>query len=103
MVKDSRTPAGAGGLLPMNLPVPALVDANRENEPVRVVAQGKLRRVTAIPDRWRIDDEWWREEISRQYFAVETEGGIRLTVFQDLITGDWFEQRYTPPARIAVA
>ncbi|QFG04376.1 hypothetical protein Tbon_12120 [Tepidiforma bonchosmolovskayae] len=59
--------------------------------------QGRFRRVTAIHDRWRIDDEWWREEISRVYFEVELEGGRRLTVFHDLVAGGWFLQPYRPP------
>jgi hypothetical protein len=53
-----------------------------------------LRRVRAIRDSWRIDDEWWRSEISRRYWDVETEDARNLTVYQDLVTGEWYEQRY---------
>jgi hypothetical protein len=44
-------------------------------------------------EAWRVDDEWWRQEVSRLYFRLELEGGIRLTVFQDLISLKWYEQR----------
>lgn len=100
MVKDSRTPARAGGLLPMNLPQSAAVEADTSHLPTAVLVRGKLRSVLAINDRWRIDDEWWRTEISRTYYAVELEGGTRLTIFRDLVTGAWFQQQYTPPVRL---
>ncbi len=100
MVKDSRTPASAGGLLPMNLPRAAAVEPNDTGEPAMVLMRGQLRAVLAITDRWRIDDEWWRGEISRRYFAVDLEGGTRFTLFQDLVTGAWYQQQYTPPSRL---
>jgi hypothetical protein len=53
--------------------------------------------VQEIADRWRIDDDWWRKEISRMYFRVVLAGGRVLTVFQDLIAGDWFLQTTATP------
>ena len=100
MVKDPRTPARACGLLPMNLPQPAAVETGPSGLPAAVLVRGKLRPVLAISDRWRIDDEWWRAEISRAYYAVELEGGMRLTIFRDMVTGAWFQQQYTPPVRL---
>jgi hypothetical protein len=50
--------------------------------------------VARIQDRWRIDDEWWRSEpISRLYHDLVLEDGARLTVYHDLVTDAWFEQR----------
>lgn len=100
MVAHSRTATRPGGLLPLNLPRPAAVEASEDGNPTGVLAQGKLRPVVAITNRWRIDDEWWRTEISRAYFAVELEGGARLTLFRDLVTGAWYTQQYTAPARL---
>ncbi len=50
------------------------------------------RRVTESLDRWRIDDEWWRREISRMYYHVALEGGLLFVLFHDLIGGGWFVQ-----------
>lgn len=100
MVKNPRTPARAAGLLPLNLPEPAAVDTHADGTPASVLVRGTLRPVAAISDQWRIDDEWWRATISRRYFALQLEGGMRLTVFQDLVTGGWHRQQYTPPVRI---
>jgi len=41
---------------------------------------------------WRIDDEWWRQPISRQYFEVMLESGRRVVIFQDLVAATWFMQ-----------
>jgi len=49
-------------------------------------------RVEAILESWRIDDEWWRQPISRSYLELMLEGGKRVVVFQDMITGLWFMQ-----------
>lgn len=49
-------------------------------------------KVEAILESWRIDDEWWRHMIARAYLEVILEGGKRLVLFQDLITGQWFLQ-----------
>jgi hypothetical protein len=55
---------------------------------------GPLKAVASIRDRWRLDDEWWRERpVSRLYYALLLEDGALLVVFQDLIEGGWYEQR----------
>ncbi|PYP07786.1 MAG: hypothetical protein DMD59_14080 [Gemmatimonadetes bacterium] len=50
-------------------------------------------KVEAILESWRIDDEWWRQPISRSYLELLLEGGKRVVVFQDLMTGLWFMQQ----------
>jgi hypothetical protein len=48
--------------------------------------------VETILEMWRIDDEWWRQLISRRYFAVILDGGSRVVLFEDLVTHEWFMQ-----------
>lgn len=100
MVTPSRKAARDGGLLPLNLPIPIAVDVARDGEPAAVLVRGRLKPVAAVVDHWRVDEEWWRQEISREYVEVEFADGQRLTIFRDLITGGWFRQQYTPPARL---
>jgi len=53
-----------------------------------------MRDVAAVQDRWRIDDEWWREHaISREYYEFELDDGTLLVAFHDLLADTWFEQR----------
>jgi len=51
------------------------------------------RRVEAVGEVWRIDDEWWRWPISRRCCEVIFEGGGRAALFEDLVTGEWWMQK----------
>ena len=56
--------------------------------------QGRRLKVASIDSLWKIDEEWWREKpIVRMYYQVTTEDGRRITVFQDLVSGKWYQQR----------
>ena len=82
-------------LIPLNLPRPLAVTADDADVPVAIVLDGRTVNVTDVLDTWRIDDEWWREEISRRYHHLLLADGRRLTVFMDLIAGGWYAQRYS--------
>jgi hypothetical protein len=57
--------------------------------------EGAMRDVMAVQDRWRIDDEWWRDAgVSRMYYEVLLDGGRVVTVYRDLVGGGWWSQRY---------
>ena len=73
------------------------MDAAPNGDPKAVLWQGRYLQVTGLRDTWRIDDEWWRDEISRRYFTVEIEGGRRLTLYYDLLEDAWFAQPYIKP------
>ena len=97
MVENPGTSGGAGGLRLLNQPKPAAVEASAGGEPAAIVVPGRVQPVRAIHDTWRIDDEWWRDELARRYFAIELENGRKMTVFHDLIGDGWFAQGYTGP------
>lgn len=46
-----------------------------------------------ILDSWRVDMEWWRWRIWREYFHLTTDTGLLVVVYQDLLTQQWFLQR----------
>ena len=112
MVTYSRTALGAGDvrpliklsavsrqrsdLRPLNAPSPLRVQTDTGGRIVSIWRQGRLtpRTIVAVQDRWRIDDEWWREPIERHYYAVTLPHGARLCLFRDGLTGEWFEQGY---------
>ena len=111
MVTHSRTPLGAShmrplvakqsvprraNLRPLNAPSPLQVQADDQGRIVSVWRQGRLtpRTIAAVQDHWRIDDEWWREHpISRVYYELLLDDGTLLTVYHDLLSDLWFEQR----------
>ncbi len=88
-------------LRPLNQPMPAAVEAIAGGTPKAMLWRGVYKRVAAIHDTWRVDDEWWRDEIARRYFVVELEGGRRATVYHDLVRDAWYAQSYEAPRAAA--
>lgn len=85
-----------GAIRPLGAPNAVTVTADQAVEPCTVQRVGWRtgRRVLSVEDRWRIDDEWWRERpVARCYFRVQLEDGLVLSVYHDLATGAWYEQR----------
>lgn len=110
MVTATRTATGISGvsvgtsaLRPLNLPAPVAVTERRDGIPARVLWKGRQRRVTAVLDHWRIDDEWWRLPVRRYYYELVLDDEHLLIVFRDILNGGWFTQRLPhrggPPLR----
>ena len=78
---------------PLNAPRDIRVVADDHGSPIFVWFKGRQKRVARIRNIWRIDDEWWRQEISRRYFELELSDGTVTTIFQDLISKTWCWQR----------
>ena len=79
---------------PLYLPREIEVSADNSGVPEVIVWKGRQNRIAVISNIWRIDDDWWREEISRMYFEVEFRNGQVMTIFHDLVSGKWYQQRY---------
>jgi len=79
-------------LRPLRTPVSVRVRLDQEGLPRAIERRGRWIPVEAVRERWRIDDEWWRKPISREYFALVLEDGRPVILFRDLTTGDWFGQ-----------
>jgi hypothetical protein len=79
-------------LRPLRSPSSVRVQTDKEGTPAILHQRGKRLRVVAVRERWRIDDEWWRDPISREYFALVLENGRPLILFRDLTTGGWYGQ-----------
>jgi hypothetical protein len=122
LVADSGAPLGAGDMQQwrvtsalvdgsagpeivlgaIHAPQAVVVQTDRAGWPVMVQRPDwpRPRRVVGQLDRWRIDDEWWRERsVSRLYYALQLDDGATLTVYQDLVDGAWRLQRYSAPRR----
>jgi hypothetical protein len=122
MVADSRAPLGAGDVQQwrvtrslvdgsdapelvfgaIHAPQAVAVETDRAGWPVLVKRPDwpRARRVVGQLDRWRIDDEWWRERpVARMYYSLQLDDGATLTVYQDLLDSQWHVQRYSAPRR----
>ena len=100
MVAPARAPLRTDRLRAVN--APRLVAVELDDSGVPRAVKKQMRRsdgqdetavvVETILEMWRIDDEWWRQLISRRYFAVILEGGSRVVLFEDLVTHEWSMQ-----------
>lgn len=81
-------------LKPLARPKTVTVRTNDDGEPLFVRLPGKTaRRVAVVRERWRIDDEWWRQAISREYRTIVLDDGAVLTLYHDLLDDSWYVQR----------
>ncbi|MCH7620334.1 MAG: hypothetical protein IH870_00385 [Chloroflexi bacterium] len=94
MVQNSRTASGPGYLRPLNAPVPVRVKESPSQHPNSLVLDGRAIEIASIADTWEINDEWWRgQPIARLYYRVVTREGRHLTIFRDLVDGQWYRQK----------
>ncbi len=85
--------SGAQRLKPLGRPQIVDVRTDDSGEPAFVRFRGRpARQVETIRERWRIDDEWWRSPISRDYRAVVLSDGRHVTLYHDLLDGRWYVQ-----------
>ncbi len=90
MVQNTRATKGAGGVRPLGLPRPIEVRSDERGWPVAVKLNRRWVTVT-VEDRWRIDDEWWREEgVSRIYFQLALVDGRTTAVYHSLASIEWY-------------
>jgi hypothetical protein len=80
-----------------------MVRTDQRGRPTAVSRESvrQFTEVETILDRWRIDDEWWRGEVSRMYYQVVLRSGPTVTIFQDLLSVKWFFQNAATPAESA--
>ena len=80
----------------LNVPQRVEVELDEQRRPTIVKREtGNGKRVESLGENWRMDDEWWRQPIVRRYVEVVLEGGGRVVLFEDLITGEWWMQKPT--------
>ncbi len=79
----------------LNLPRPVQVTVDPQSGmPVALHEHNRRHVVESIQDSWHVDDEWWRNPISRHYVQVILRDGAIRTLFRDRIADRWFEQTY---------
>jgi len=95
VVTDTGATGGPGRVRPLNRPRPLRVEADGDGLPTAVWLAGRRCAVEAVLERWRIDDEWWREmPVGRTYYSLLLEGERTVTVYRDLANGRWARQKY---------
>lgn len=93
-MKKRRRPKDPTALRPLNAPRPVQVRVGAGGRPLSLRLGNKVRRVEQILEIWQLDDEWWRDPISRRYAALVLEEGLTVTVYKDLRSRRWYLQEY---------
>lgn len=95
MVTSAGTETHPDRVRPLNLPRPVRVESDPcSGLPRALHERGRRQEIVRVQDAWHVDDEWWREPISRRYLQVVLRDGTPRTLFHDRISGDWFAQSY---------
>ncbi len=69
------------------------VKTNDLGEPVAIYRGGRCDQVISISRRWRVNESWWRQEVSREYFQIETARGLVGEVYRNMLSGLWYLHR----------
>jgi hypothetical protein len=94
VVPDSGKTLRADACKPVNTPEALKIEEDAAGLPVAVRLK-RRQAVISIEDKWRIDDEWWRDApVSRLYYNVLLASGQRLVLYKDLVAGGWYQQEY---------
>ena len=93
MVSHTRASLRFDQLRTLNQPRPVKVACDRKAGPCGDRRQGRRRKIEAIKDHWRLDDEWWRRPIHRHYYLVELDGGGLEVLFCDMLERGWYRQK----------
>ena len=94
MVPPAGKKTRAAQLRYLNQPEPVRVRLDPRGNPVSVLLERRWHPVSQIRDRWRVDDAWWHEPLSRMYFELELADGRIVTLYHDRIPNQWYQQRY---------
>ena len=95
MVGSARGTADPRRIRRLKQPRGIEVEADEHGTPLRLRLGSTWQDVTLMRRPWRIDQHWWRSDpISRMYYRIAQTDGPPLTVYQDLISGEWRRQEY---------
>ena len=92
MVQNTGKTLRTDTIKPVNMPEPVQVEENEDGTPATLKTK-RRQKIASIEDKWRIDDEWWREEaISRLYYAALLASGLKIVLYKDLVKNEWYRQ-----------
>lgn len=72
---------------------PIEVQADVLGTPLQLVWKGQSHIVERVARRWRVDVDWWRGRVWREYFKLTTQTGLLVVIYRDFIGDGWYLQR----------
>ena len=69
------------------------VRTDAEGLPTHLESAAGWQPVSRVLNRWRIDCDWWRAPVSREYWRVLLADELAIECYCDRLTGEWFVER----------
>ncbi len=69
------------------------VRLSADGVPTHLESAAGWQPVTRVLNRWRIECEWWRVPIARDYWRLLLDEDLALECFCDRTTREWFVER----------
>ena len=78
-----------------SLPSPPVIDVKTDakGNPVHLRWRRWRQDVSAVCNRWRVADDWWRKEVARDYYKIRLADGTLCVIFRDLNEDKWHLHR----------
>ena len=73
--------------------LPIMVRCDTLAAPQAFTWEGYHHTVTALVERWRVDESWWRRRVWREYFTLTTHSGLLVLIYHDVRNDTWRLQR----------
>ena len=93
MVSHPGTSSCPDRLRSLNEPRPLRIQLDN-GRPIALIVNQQRHQIANVQDTWIIEDEWWRQPISRQYFSIQLTNGQSHTIYHDRTSNLWFAQAY---------
>ena len=64
-----------------------------EGELVALVVAGHRHTIVERMRTWRVEADWWKDGVARDYLTLRTADGLVCDVYGDRRSGTWWLQR----------
>ncbi|HVC03621.1 MAG TPA: hypothetical protein VND88_03000 [Candidatus Acidoferrales bacterium] len=69
------------------------VRTGADGRPVAIRTAQGWGRVAEVVNAWRVETDWWRAPVGRDYVRCLLEDGDCMDCYRDLETGEWHRER----------
>lgn len=77
----------------LHRPVSITVEGSDFDCPHSFFWDGMVHPIEDCNNSWRVDVEWWRLRVCRDYYMVHTTTGLLVVIYRDMSTNLWYLQR----------
>ena len=69
------------------------VRVDTDGVPTHLESAAGWQSVTRVLNRWRIDCDWWRSPVSREYWRLLIDDDLALECYCNRASAQWFVER----------